>query len=96
MGSVFVNQSGTAPIDQHNLAARTLKPAAAKLGMEWVSWHVFRHTHSTLTDQLDLTLAERMKILGHSSAQVTMGYTHPELSRIRTQLETMVDPKTLN
>ncbi len=93
---VFANASGRVPIDQHNEAARKLKPAAAKLGMPWVSWHVFRHTHSTLTDQLDLTMAERMKILGHSSAAVTMQYTHPDLKRIRLQLETMVDPKTLN
>ncbi len=94
--AVFLNQTQTGVIDQHNLASRVLKPAAKALEMPWVSWHVFRHTHSTLTDQLDLTMAERMKILGHSTAQVTLGYTHQELERLRPQLEAMVDPKKLN
>lgn len=95
-GAVFANGKGLIPSDAHNLASRTLKPVAWVLEMPWVSWHTFRHSHSTLTDQLGLTMAERMKILGHSSSAVTMGYTHPELQAVRNKMEAMVDPRKLN
>ena len=93
---VFANGTGLVPLDQHNLAARVLKPAATALGMPWVSWHVFRHSYATLTDELDLSMAQRMKLLGHSTAEVTLGYTHPELEKVRPILEAMVNPKLLN
>lgn len=94
--AVFLNASGTGPIDQHNLAARVLKPAARALKIPWVSWHTMRHTFSTLTDQGGLTMSERMKLLGHSTPSVTAGYTHPELALMRGRVEVMVNPKLLN
>ena len=93
---VFANTSKSAPIDQHNLAARVLKPIAKDLKIPWVSWHTFRHTHSTMTDRAGFTTAERMKLLGHSAAAVTMGYTHPELEMLRSRMDAMADPKMLN
>jgi integrase len=93
---VFANTTGSAPIDQHNLARRVLKPVAKSLGMPWVSWHTFRHSHATMTDKAGFTTAERMKLLGHSSASVTMGYSHPELEMIRERVTAMSDPKLLN
>jgi integrase len=99
---VFVNATGSGPIDQHNLAARVLKPAAANCGLgkwvekngkrvpeSWISWHTFRHAWATMTDSLNLTMAERMKILGHSAAAVTMGYTHPEFEAVRAKLASL-------
>lgn len=94
--AVFANESGVVPIDQHNLASRVLKPAARALGMPWVSWHCLRHTYSTLAEQAKLSTAERMKIMGHASASVNMGYTHPELDLMRPRIEAMVNPKLLN
>lgn len=94
-GSVFCNTSGVTPTDQHNLAARVLKPAARALGMPWVSWHCMRHTYSTLAEQAKFSTVERMKIMGHSSSIVNLGYTHPELSLIRDRLEQMVNPSLL-
>jgi integrase len=44
---VFCTDKGT-PLDEKNLMNRTIKPAAKKLGMPWMGWRVFRHTHSTL------------------------------------------------
>lgn len=92
---VFANLGGTVPMDQHNLAARVLKPASRKLKLGWVSWHVFRHTHNTMTEPL-LTVAERMKIMGHSSAAVNMGYTHPEMESVRTKMAPAFNQKWLN
>ena len=44
---LFCTDKGT-PLDEKNLMNRTIKPAAKKLGMPWMGWRVFRHTHSTL------------------------------------------------
>ena len=95
-GPVFANASGLAPICQHNLARRVMKPVAKSLGMDWVSWHTFRHSHATMTDKAGFTMAERMKLLRHSSAAVTMGYSHTELEMIRDRVTAMSDPKLLN
>src|SRR5262249_17735002 len=40
---VFSSGRGT-PLDESNLMRRIIKPAAKRLGMPWLSWHVFRHT----------------------------------------------------
>lgn len=89
---VFANSSGTAPIDQHNLAARVLKPAARRLGMPWVSWHSFRHANATLAEQAGISVVERQKILGHGSAAVTLHYTHADVERMRERMAAMVSP----
>lgn len=83
---VFANGSRLAPIDQHHLAARVLKKVAKTLNMEWVSWHCFRHTFATITDQTTLSTRERMRLLGHGDAAVTAGYTHVEFEGIRAKL----------
>lgn len=93
--AVFANSTKKTPIDQHNLARRVLKPIAIAHGMGWVSWHTFRHSHTTMAERAGLSTAERMKLLGHSEAAVTMSYTHPEWEQIRGRMEAMADPKLL-
>jgi integrase len=44
---VFATTKGT-PLDETNLMRRLIKPVAKELGMPWLSWHVFRHTHASL------------------------------------------------
>ncbi len=83
---VFSSRNGTA-IDEHNIAARHLKPAGTKLGMPWVSWHCFRHTHSTLTKTVGLSDFDRMGLMGHSSMAMTDRYTHLDTERRRAALD---------
>lgn len=90
---VFVNISGTAPVDQHNTAARTLKPAAVKLKIPWISWHRLRHAQASFADAAGISVAERQKILGHASPAMALHYTTPDLDRLRGRMETMVDSK---
>lgn len=92
---VFANASGSAPIYQHNLAARVLKPAARKLGMPWLSWHCLRHANATLADQAGISVIERQKLLGHATTDVALHYTHADLERVRGRMEAMVDPSKL-
>lgn len=90
---VFASRNGT-PLDQHNVAARFLRPAGKRkdVGCPWVSWHVLRHTAATLADQVGMTVSERQKILGHASASMTGHYTHAELDRVREQMEKIGRP----
>lgn len=88
--TVFAGRNGR-PLDAHNEAARRLKPAAVKAGLPWASWHTFRHTASTWADQT-LTTREKMDLLRHKSAEVSLGYTKSDLDRIRQKLEALAAP----
>jgi|SRR5579872_216915 len=92
---VFSSGAGR-PLDQHNVAARFLRPAAQRVGCPWVSWHVLRHTASTLADQAGLSVAELQRVLGHSTAEMTLHYTHAEIERVRERLEKIGDPGKVN
>jgi hypothetical protein len=37
---------------ERNPTGRILKPVGVKLGVPWLSWHVFRHSHSTFGELL--------------------------------------------
>jgi integrase len=84
---VFAGRTSGKPLDQHNIAARFLKPAGKRAGCPWVSWHVLRHTAATLAHGVGLSIEQRQKVLGHAGAEMTIRYTHPELEAVRKQLE---------
>ncbi len=78
---------GAAPLSADAALVR-IKKAAAGLGLPraW-SWHWLRHTATSLADQCDMTITERQRGLGHSSASMTMRYSHSDLERVRAGLE---------
>jgi len=86
---LFCTDKGT-PLDEKNLMRRTIKPIAEKLGMSW-SWHVFRHTHSALAEDLGMALSDRQAQMGHGDYHMTMHYTHSDLNRRRRTLDEMAD-----
>ena len=59
--------------------------------MPWLSWHVFRHTHATLGEQIGMALSDRQAQMGHGDPRMTMHYTHSDLDRRRAAVETMSD-----
>jgi integrase len=87
-GLVFATEKGT-PLDEKNLMRRVIKPIAAKLKMPWMGWHVFRHTHCTLAEQLGMALSDRQAQMGHGDQRMTMHYTHLDLNRRRQTLDLM-------
>ncbi|HEY4365372.1 MAG TPA: site-specific integrase [Bryobacteraceae bacterium] len=91
---VFPARNGR-PLDQHNIANRILRPVSLHVLNFEVSWHVFRHTNATLADQAQFSVSERQRVLGHSSAETTLHYTHSDLSKLRDRLESMVNPSLL-
>ena len=59
--------------------------------MPWVSWHVFRHTHSTLGEQIGMALSDRQAQMGHGDVRMTPHYTHSDQNRRRAAVETMTE-----
>lgn len=87
---VFAARTGK-PMDYRNALRRHLKPAAAALGLAWVSWHTFRHSQATWSETVGLTLSDRQRALGHATAAMTMHYTHSDLQRLRTGVEAIAE-----
>jgi len=85
---VFATTKGT-PLDETNLMRRLIKPVAKELEMPWLSWHVFRHTHATLGDQIGMALSDRQTQMGHGDVRMTLHYTHADIERRRASIETM-------
>lgn len=85
---MFASRTGT-PLTERNLTRRYLKPAGRKLGMPWLSWHVFRHTHATFGEQIGMALSDRQAQMGHADVEMTLHYTHSDLERRRAAVETI-------
>ena len=85
---VFASRVGT-PLDSHNFQERIVKPAAKKIGLPGITVHCLRHTTATMADKVGLTVADKMKILGHRTADISAHYTHPEIERVRAAMERM-------
>jgi integrase len=64
-------------LDANLLVKRKLYPLLDSLGIERGGLHAFRHTNSTLMDQLGAPFKVRQQRLGHSDATLTLNvYTH--------------------
>jgi integrase len=85
---VLISRAGT-PIDEHNVAARRLKKLGTRLEMPWLSWHVFRRSHTTLGKELGMEFQDRMAQMGHSDARMTVLYTKESLERRRRVVDIM-------
>ena len=55
--------------------------------MPLLSWHVCRHTHFTLGEQIGMALSDRQARMGHGDIRMTMHYTHSDMDRRRTGIE---------
>ena len=73
---VFPNKSGE-PLRESKLLQRVLQPAAERAGLGRVTWHQFRHIHSSLLNDLRVPVKIAQEQLGHASIQTTLNiYTH--------------------
>ena len=73
---VFPNKSGE-PLRESKLLERVLQPAAERAGLGRVTWHPFRHIHSSLLNDLRVPVKIAQEQLGHASIQTTLNiYTH--------------------
>jgi integrase len=73
---VFGNRKGD-PLRESKLLTNVLQPAAAAAGLGRVTWHQFRHIHSSLLNDLKVPVKIAQEQLGHASISTTLNiYTH--------------------
>jgi integrase len=70
-GYIFAGPKMSKPLDLHNLANRTIRPALKKAGVPWCGWHGFRRGLSTTLYELGTDAKTRQAILRHADVSVT-------------------------
>jgi integrase len=94
-GLLFATSNGT-PWDANLLVKRKLYPLLDSLQIEHGGLHAFRHTNSTLMDQLAAPFKVRQQRLGHSDVALTLNaYTHTVTAddvRLAEQLDGILRP----
>ena len=62
---------------ESKLLQKVLQPAAEAAGLGRVTWHQFRHIHSSLLNDLRVPVKIAQEQLGHASISTTLNiYTH--------------------
>jgi integrase len=67
---VFATREGL-PLDRRNLLRKHVKPAAKKLGLLGVTWHLLRHSYATMLDGVGTPVGTMQSLLGHSAPEIT-------------------------
>lgn len=79
---VFQSRNGT-PVDAHNVSNRVFRPLSERLGFK-ITWHAFRRAHSTLAGMVaDLPVDDRVALMGHADARMTLYYSVADIERRR-------------
>ncbi|MBI1876184.1 MAG: tyrosine-type recombinase/integrase [Acidobacteria bacterium] len=60
------------PVRESKLLRNVLQPAAKRAGLGRVTWHQFRHIHSSLLNDLRVPAKIAQEQLGHASIQTTL------------------------
>ncbi len=47
------------------------EPAAKKLGLSGVTWHLVRHSHATMLDSVGTPIGTMQSLLGNSAPEIT-------------------------
>jgi integrase len=73
---VFGNRRGD-PMRESKVLTNVLQPAARAVGLGRVTWHQFRHIHSSLLNDLKVPVKIAQEQLGHAGVSTTLNiYTH--------------------
>ena len=88
---VFGNRKGD-PLREAKLLQKVLQPAAEKARLGRVTWHQFRHIHSSLLNDLKVPAKIAQEQLGHASIATTLNiYTHVVDASHRKAIEEVED-----
>ena len=84
---VFGRSTGE-PFRESKMLTRVLQPAAEAAGLGKVTWHQFRHIHSSLMSDLKVPVKIAQEQLGHASISTTLNiYTHTIAASHREAVE---------
>jgi len=73
---VFATRTGK-PMSDGDLRRRVIYPTCDQLHIPRVSWHGFRHLHSSLLAYLGIPVSVAQAQLGHADPRITLEiYTH--------------------
>ena len=76
------------PLRESKLLSNARQPAAEAVGLGRVTWHQFRHIHSSLLNDLKVPAKIAQEQLGHASISTTLNiYTHVVDASHRTAVE---------
>lgn len=70
-GFIFRGPKMGRPLDLHNLANRTIRPALVKAKIPWAGWHGFRRGLATNLHTLGIDDTDIQRILRHANVEVT-------------------------
>ena len=73
---LFPSEAGT-PYHDRNLLRREVWPICDRLGIPRFGWHSCRHSFTTYGGNYGVPMPILQSVLGHTSAETTMIYTHP-------------------
>lgn len=83
---LFPNDAGN-PYYDRNLLRRRVWPVCDQLSIPHFGWHSLRYTFSTYGGNSGVPLPVLQSLLGHTSRETTMIYTHPLLEAERKAVE---------
>jgi integrase len=78
---VFATREGL-PLDRWNLLRKHLKPAAKKLGLPGVTWHLLRHSHATMLDSAGTPQGTMQSLLARRRLRARFIYTRSRKSSV--------------
>ena len=84
-GFVFVDSDGE-HFNQHRLG-RSLAAVCKKAGLRHIGWHTLRHTFASHLMMRGAPMPAVQQLMGHSTIDMTMRYTHLAPSTMRTAID---------
>jgi integrase len=97
---VFASVVKGVPMRDNNVLVRHLKPAARKLGMEWVNWQVLRRSHATWLKLAGADVKDAQAQMRHSRVTTTLEiyqqFTPESQRRAVNKLSELTGPGLVN
>ena len=69
---VFQSVKTGQPMRDNNILSRHIKPAARKLGLDWVNWRSLRTSHATWLKMAGADVKDAQAQMRHSRASTTL------------------------
>ena len=86
---VFPSETGKTPVSRDNLSRRHIGPQLQAAGLGWVDFHVMRHTHATLMNEIHDDPKLVADQLGHTLDVSQNVYTQASVARRKKAVDAL-------